>query len=181
MYNFRYDHWDKNRFPRYVDKMNKLYDRSRSNYLSNNPKSSLRDLKTLDDIFGYMEYYLASILKNKIVVKKNFNNVFEHLRDISLVSLLDKELRSKLNGLTREGVIIINPDPGCFIGHNQEESLEIALYHELGHIITYSNRSDVEFFVKAVYKEGESWFNKLLKYLMMVMMILKEDLNYLMK
>ena len=157
MYQFRYDHWDEKRFPGYADSMNHLYDESLSYYLQKHMNDLNRndDLLKMRQIFGYMEYYFAALLKLRYVGKNNFQNILSQLKSIRMVQLLDPSLRDKFNGLTYQQMMTMNPTPGKFPGLDDCESLQLALYHELGHIIIESNHDDIEFLKNTVYREDE--------------------------
>ena len=157
MYQFRYDHWDAKRFPGYAVHMSHLYDDSLSYYLKKHKNDEHKDddLLKMKQIFGYMEYYYAALLKLGYVGKSNFQNVLTQLNGIRMIQLLDPSLRDRFNGLTYQQMMTMNPTPGKFPGLDDMESLQLALYHELGHIITESNKDDIEFLKKAIYREDE--------------------------
>ena len=153
MYSFRYDSWDEKRFPGYRASMSNLYDRSLSYYQKNqwNKDTEKEDLIRLNLFFGYMEYYLVGLLKLRYAGKSNYANILEQLKTIRLVKLLDEKLRKKLNGLTYKGVVTLNPTPGLYLGLDEDQTLQLTLFHELGHIITAANKEDLEIFKKIVY------------------------------
>lgn len=154
VYNFRYDSWDSVRFPGYQTSVSNLYDNSLSFYMSHDfvPSEMESDIQTINKLFGYMEYYLAGIMKLRFVGKNNFLNVLTQMKDINLIKLLDRPLRNRLNGLTYNKIITLNPSPGSYPGMDQATSLQLSLYHELGHIITASNKDDIEYLKKCVFR-----------------------------
>lgn len=153
MYRFLYDNWDVHRFPGYQISMNHLYDNSISYYATHDfdSENSRKDMEKIDQLFQYQEYYFASLMRLGFAGKSNFDTILQQLKGILLIKLLEPKLRDRLNGLTYNRVITMNPYPGCYTELDQEESLEISMYHELGHIITSCNKDDIEFLVKCIY------------------------------
>ena len=157
MYKFTYDHWDEERFPGYRESMNAIYDRSTTFYLKYDLEEypNNNEFAKLMELFGYMEYYYAALLKMGFVDNNNFSNVLEQLKNIRLIRLMDPSLRKRFNGLTHHNIIMMNPTPGRFPNLDQEESLQLATFHELGHIITSSNTEDIEYLKQVILKEPE--------------------------
>lgn len=151
MYQFLYQDWDNNRFPGYQEKMNNLYQKSLSYYYEHEKDSSL--VFKIDTLFHDLEYYFASLMKLGFVGKSNFTSVLSQLQNIRLIRLLEPKLRSRLNGLTAQQIITMNPFPGCYPSLGEDDSLELSMFHELGHIITDSNKSDIDYFSSCVYQE----------------------------
>ena len=157
MYKFQYDIWDEQFFPGYAVSMNQLYDRSCSlqSGRSRDKEKSKEDIAKITQIFGYMEYYFTAILKLGYVGKLNFNNVLSQLKNIRCVKLLDPSYRKRYNGLSYNRVISMNPTPGKYPGMSENESLQLALFHELGHIITKANEEDIKLLKDLVYHETD--------------------------
>ncbi len=154
MYQYRYDFWDEERFPGFSKSMRDLYVNSLAYYYrySMEEEHEEEDLLTIDKLFGYIEYYLVSLIKLEYAKKNNFSNILDRLKDIRLIKLLDPELRDNVNGLTYNGIITMNPTPGEYNGLDKNESLQVAMYHELGHVITSANNKDLEYLQKCIKK-----------------------------
>ena len=152
MYTCVYDSWDSDRFPGYQECMDHLYDRSLL-YYQQVPfeKNEEQDKRSLQMMFGFMEYYFAAIMKLGFVGKSNFSTVLEQMKSIQSVELLDPALRERINGLTYKGRMIMNPTPQNYSGLDQSSSFQLAMYHELGHIITSCNKEDLEFLQTCVF------------------------------
>ena len=146
MYKFQYDFWDEERFPNYANSVRNTYVNSLGYYYNYgfDKKNWKSDVNALDKMFAYSEYYFASLIKLRYAKKSNYNNILDRLKSIKLIKLLDPKLRSKFNGLTHNQVITMNPDPGCNDGFDKDSTLDIAMYHELGHIITSANNDDLD-------------------------------------
>ena len=154
MYKFLYDSWDTTRFPGYADSISHLYDTSIDFYKTHNypEEDRAKDLLKLDEIFGYLEYFLAGAMKKRYIGRSNFHHALDQLKGIQLVKLLAPSLRSRLNGLTLDHIVTLNPEPGNYPGLDQTNSLQLSLYHELGHIITSANREDLEVIKQYIFR-----------------------------
>ena len=147
MYQFRYDFWDEKRFPGFSSSMRDLYVNSLAYYYRYTMEEAHEDedLHAIDKLFAYVEYYLAALVKLGYAKKSNYDNILNRINGIKLIKLLNPELRDNLNGLTYNRIITMNPTPGKYDGLDTIESLQIAMFHELGHIITSSNNKDLEY------------------------------------
>lgn len=154
MYKFLYDSWDNERFPGYQKSISDLYDRSLSFYHANPypDADKEKDIQKINEMFGHFEYYFAGLLKLGFVDRKNFDNVLNQLKGVRLIKLLDPKLRPRLNGLTYNRIVTLNPEPGNYAGLNQSDSFKLTLFHELGHIITDSNKNDLDLLKKCISK-----------------------------
>lgn len=154
MYQFRYDFWDEERFPGFSSSMRDLYVNSLAYYYryTMDEAAEDEDLHTLDKLFAYVEYYLAALIKLGYAKKSNYNNILDRIKEIKLIKLLNPELRDNLNGLTHNRIITMNPAPGKYDDLDTIESLQIAMFHELGHIITSSNNKDLEYLQQCLQK-----------------------------
>ena len=141
MYSFLYDKWNK-RFPLFQDSIDKLYEKSTREIVNED------DIESLSLLFGYLEYYLASIMKLGYVDKSNVSCVLEQLKGIVLIKIMDSELRKKFNGLTYQNVILVNPEPEEYPDLDCISSLQLAFYHELGHIITSLHQDELSKLMK---------------------------------
>ncbi len=135
MYRFHYD-WNLKGYTGFAYRVESLYRKSLDNCPSNEENK-------LTELFLFYENYFAGLLRLGYLNKNNSSNILNQLNSIKLIKLLDGKYRDKINGLSYRGVIEINPEPGCFYGLNQEETYELSMYHELGHIITASNNDNL--------------------------------------
>jgi len=141
--------------------MNHLYDCSLS-ILRKSSQSG--QINTLNDIFGYLEYYLVGLLKDQYITRENYSNILNRLEGIQLIEILDPVIHDKVNGLSRGNIVALNPEPGEYAGLDKQESLQLATYHELGHCIASGNEENLQYLTAYVQKlypktlQGEDYY-----------------------
>lgn len=159
MYRFRLSDMDENHFPNFSYRMNNLYRKSLSEI------EKKEEIVKLDELFDYIGNYLTGLLDLGFINAKNGYNILTQLKSIEMVKLLDSKYRGKINGLSYDSVIEINPDPGEYSGLDKSATYELAMYHELGHIITASNNSDLFVLQKMLKKNYSNVIGKDFDYL----------------
>ena len=136
-YETMYSFWDDKRFPGFKKSLNRIYQNSRSTYLKNlwlSSSSRDKDMKMISTFMHDLEYYYRSLFDLEIVTTKNSSTILEQLKSIDVVKILPQDQRS-FYGLTYRKQISINPDIQADCGLDEEAFKQLAVSHELGHIL----------------------------------------------
>lgn len=153
MYKPKYNFWDEKNFPGFRKSLSDLYDRSIKNAKATcfSKEDFIRSKYVIDRYMGFIEFYYVSILKLGYVTKSNYSNILERMKSINTVISMDNE---KLNGLTSNNDIYINPNPDLLYDYNTDEMFRMNSYHELGHIISMAWDDDLIRFSDFLYTYG---------------------------
>lgn len=153
MYKPRYTFWYDKNFPGFTKALSKLYDRSIRNAKAtcSSKEEYVRSKFVIDRFMDLIEFYYVSILKLGYVTKSNYSNILERMKSINTVISMDSE---KLNGLTSNNDIYINPNPDLLYDYNIDEMFRMNSYHELGHIISMAWDDDLIKFSDFLYTYG---------------------------
>lgn len=155
MYKCRYSFWDEQRFPGFERSLKNLYARSLKYYYDNldsykrDSMEMKRDISFFDKFCKALEYHYVSIMKMGIVTKTNFENVLKSFNNIEVIELFPNN-KKDLYAVTVGNKIFVNPYVKPIRGYNLEESIQMILSHELGHIIANSWEKDISVFSKDI-------------------------------
>ena len=148
MYKVKYTFWNEKEFPGFSNSLSRIYDDSIDNYKEKYRKLDKKDLDMIYTFVKDLEYFYASIICEGIVTNKNFKNILEQLKSISLVVIPKKR---DLYGATLGTEVSINPDIDAEYGLSRDEFINHCVSHELGHDINNKWYNEAKDLSKEIY------------------------------